>query len=186
MKPKFDYAVDQEAFYPASLSNSTNPFNPQLSQYYGIWQWFFSVHYLSLCAGYLTVEENLGISHLACEEKTAGWTFTTDDPFIVNWAVVNGTQFPVAQWGGPPVQIHTLAPIVTLVIGISFLAFAITVCIYEMCIRSPTIVPRFGAGLLAVNGSCWAGSKRTELTLADGFHLPGCFLGSNYADHLGV
>jgi hypothetical protein len=84
---------------------------------------FFSIHYLSLCGGYVGGTEDPDYYFLQCERKAGGWRFRTDDPYIVNFLSVDG-QFPVNST--VPLQTFTTAPAFgTLVIGITFSVFGV-------------------------------------------------------------
>ena len=89
----------------------------------GIHWWFFTVHYLSICGGYVGGTENREYGFLGCEQRAAGWRFRTDDPFIVNFLSIDGS-FPVDS--AAPFETFTTAPAFgTLAVGISFSVFSV-------------------------------------------------------------
>jgi len=80
--------------------------------------WFFTVHYLSICGGYVGGTEDPDYGFLKCERRAAGWRFRTDDPFIVNFLSFDG-RFPVNST--VPLETVTTAPAFgSLVVGIVF------------------------------------------------------------------
>jgi hypothetical protein len=126
---QYTYEINNDLLYPPA--NATTPPAP-----YGTGPWaketgddihwfFFTVHYLSLCGGYGAGEETENDVFLQCERKAAGWTFATNDPFIVNFLSVD-EQFPVNSTA--PFQSFTTAPAFgTLVIGIALSVFSVGV-----------------------------------------------------------
>jgi hypothetical protein len=80
--------------------------------------WFFTVHYLSICGGYVGGTKDPDYGFLKCERRAAGWRFRTDDPFIVNFLSFDG-RFPVNST--VPLETVTTAPAFgSLVVGIVF------------------------------------------------------------------
>jgi len=91
--------------------------------------WFFTVHYLSLCGGFVGGTEDPVNFYLECERKVAGWRFRTDDPFIVNFLSIDD-RFPVNST--VPLETFTTAPAFgTLAIGIAFSVLCTGVLVAE-------------------------------------------------------
>jgi hypothetical protein len=76
---------------------------------------FFTVNYLSICAGYAGGTEDEEDYIVDCQRKTPGFTFRTDDPYIVNFWNYNGT-YPV-QSDVPLSTFSTTPPFASLMIG---------------------------------------------------------------------
>ena len=56
---------------------------------------------------------------MECSPRRGGFTFKSDDPWIMDFMSENGTYFPV-EGGPPPETINTMGPFVTLVLGLVF------------------------------------------------------------------
>jgi len=92
-------------------------------------EWVFTVNYLSLCGGDLYGTEDEEYGTLACESKSPGWTFRSDDPYIINWLDYD-KKVPVVPNDGPVVVIHTREPFATLLAGFIFSVLATTTCLW--------------------------------------------------------
>jgi hypothetical protein len=91
--------------------------------------WFFTVHYLSICGGYVGGTEDPDYGFLKCERRAAGWRFRTDDPLIVNFLSFDG-RFPVNSTF--PLETVTTAPAFgSLVVGIVFSVFRVGISAEE-------------------------------------------------------
>ncbi|PMD60847.1 uncharacterized protein K444DRAFT_642763 [Hyaloscypha bicolor E] len=100
-----DYAIaaysydltDGVVYPPLNSTNSSIPYD--VGPYAGLigddthWR-FFTVHFLSICGGYVGGTEDPEYGFLKWERRAAGWRFRTDDPFIVNFLSFDG-RFPV-------------------------------------------------------------------------------------------
>jgi hypothetical protein len=110
---QFTYQITDGGIYPPP--NATTPWTPDdLGPWpeeveYDIHWWFFSIHYLSLCGGFVGGTEDPEYYTVQCERKAAGWRFRSDDPYIVNFLSVDG-QLPVNST--VPFQTFTTAPAV--------------------------------------------------------------------------
>ncbi|KAH6718889.1 hypothetical protein BKA61DRAFT_731415 [Leptodontidium sp. MPI-SDFR-AT-0119] len=148
----------------------------------GIHWWVFTVHYLSICAGYVGGSPTPLNVFLECESKPAGYTFRTDDPFILNFQR-NCTQFPVVSI--PLDVIHTDAPFVTLVLGIVFsiLALGLLVCQVFGMLRwvSPLAFLVLAAAFM-ITSSALVTSIASERKMWNGYsNWVSCFLGLAWA-----
>ncbi|KAG9246709.1 hypothetical protein BJ878DRAFT_478061 [Calycina marina] len=125
----------------------TNPsadlgINPFLAAYnYDIASFVFSVHFLSLCAGYtsLSHESKSKPTHtfLECTPKPFGWTFWTDDHWIGDFGMANGLR-PVsveAKEKENAEYIDTSASAVLLAIGLVAMLFGAGMMVLELNVR---------------------------------------------------
>jgi len=110
---------------------------------------------LSLCAGWAaTAAADNDFNSLDCITKPLGWTFRTDDPFIVNYGSANGS-YPVVTSGVKVEELSTQAPAVTLVLGLIFSSLAVVAFVYDLTIdslgkRRISIVPMISTALIVV------------------------------------
>jgi hypothetical protein len=131
--PQYSYALTDGVVYPPfNSTNSSIPYG--LGPYAGLinddihW-WFFTVHYLSICGGYLGGLENPDYGFLKCEQRAAGWRFRTDDPFIVNFLSFD-ERFPVNST--VPLETVATAPAFgSLAVGIVFSVFSVGILAAE-------------------------------------------------------
>ncbi|KAH8588990.1 hypothetical protein B0O99DRAFT_638124 [Bisporella sp. PMI_857] len=99
---------------------------------YPIQSFFFTVHYLSLCAGWIAGESgDVRYIQPECVSRPIGWDFGTNDPFIVNFAAENGS-YPVVSEGVEFGEVHTKGPAATLILGLVFSILAMVVYFYEL------------------------------------------------------
>ncbi|KAE9380073.1 hypothetical protein N431DRAFT_432380 [Stipitochalara longipes BDJ] len=122
----YTYEVNTNVVYQPANSTATDPYgNSPFAALLGddIHWWFFTVHYLSLCGGYVGGTEDPDYIFLQCEHKAAGWKFRTDDPFIINFMSVEGV-LPVNST--VPLETLSTAPAFgTLLVGIVFSVFSV-------------------------------------------------------------
>lgn len=102
--------------YHPNLSNgSPSPFGVG---YDTILAWTFNTHYLAICAGYMGSN---GASEVFeqkdCERRPLGWTFRSNDPFIVHWGETNGSR-PVNMTSVIKQGVKTAEPVGLLVAGL--------------------------------------------------------------------
>ncbi|KAH6683442.1 hypothetical protein B0J14DRAFT_647657 [Halenospora varia] len=89
----------------------------------GLHWWIVSVHYLSICIGYVGGSPTPIVVIDSCQSRPGGWEFKSDDPFIRDFQR-NGTLFPVEMFK----EVETLktAPsFVSLVLGVAFAILSI-------------------------------------------------------------
>ena len=120
---QYSYSINSTLLFPPTPPNSsifypiTSPVATQQELQDDIHWWVFSVHYLSICAGYVGGSATRLDVFLECKSKPAGFTFRTDDSFILNFQR-NGSQLPVLPI--PLEVLHTAPPFATLVLGIVY------------------------------------------------------------------
>ena len=145
-KSQYSYNLNSTAAFPPSTSNSslssssTSPVLTPQEITDGIHWWVFTVHYLSICAGYVGGSPTPLNVFLECKVKPLGYTFRTDDPFIVSFQR-NGSLFPVESI--PLDIIRTKAPCVMLVLGIVFLGLSLVLLglqWIDKCKKFPVLV----------------------------------------------
>lgn len=93
--------------------------------------------------------------HLECQSKRLGWTFRTDDPFIVNFGAQNGTR-PLASDDIELVKVETVTPVATLLVGLICSVLAFLILVADMCDagnRWDFDIPTGSAALLGVSCS---------------------------------
>jgi hypothetical protein len=149
---KYRYSGNYTIIYPPE----NQPVNPSFLAN-GLYEddfheWFFSVHYLSICAGYMGGTEDPEYIHLNCSTRPGSFTFATDDKFILDYQSV-GDLFPVV--GRDTFDTFNLRPpFVTLVIGIIFIVLSMVVLVYELCTRgrsrSLSLVPVGPSSIISV------------------------------------
>lgn len=102
--------------YDPNLNNgSPSPFG---AGYDTILAWAFDIHYLAICAGYMGSNGASEVSEQKdCERRPLGWTFRSDDPFIVHWGEINGSR-PVNMTGVIKQGVKTAEPVRLLVAGL--------------------------------------------------------------------
>ncbi|KAL5344293.1 hypothetical protein ACLOAV_010722 [Pseudogymnoascus australis] len=110
------YKVNSTVVYHPNLSNgSPSPFGVG---YDTILAWTFNTHYLAICAGYMGSN---GASEVFeqkdCERRPLGWTFRSNDPFIVHWGETNGSR-PVNMTSVIKQGVKTAEPVGLLVAGL--------------------------------------------------------------------
>lgn len=113
--------ADGVVYPPLNATNSTieygvGPYASLIGN--DIHWWFFTVHYLSLCGGYVGGTESPDYVFLQCERKAAGWRFRTDDPFIVHF--LSFDEKPPVNSTVSLETFTTAPPIGTLATGIAF------------------------------------------------------------------
>ncbi|KAG4410858.1 hypothetical protein IFR04_016003 [Cadophora malorum] len=143
---QYSYNLNSTAAFPPSTSNSslssssTSPVLTPQEITDGIHWWVFTAHYLSICAGYVGGSPIPLNVFLECKVKPLGYTFRTDDPFIVSFQR-NGSLFPVESI--PLDIIRTKAPCVMLVLGIVFLGLSLVLLglqWIDKCKKFPVLV----------------------------------------------
>jgi hypothetical protein len=127
---KYTYQGNATIIYPTG-NDTENPVAVAIAKYPDEFHyWFFEVHYLSICAGFLGGTEDAYYYHLNCSARTGGFTFRSDDEFILDYQSI-GDLFPVL----PAVASNSfnLGPSFTmLVIGIVLAAASVTVFVFEL------------------------------------------------------
>jgi len=116
----FEYDFNYTVLYPQQTNNSSmtsyEPTAFAAAYQSEILAFYFNVHYLSLCAGWMGTDgEEPMYVNLECAAKPLGWTFRTDDSFIVNYGAANGS-FPVVI-PNEIQELHTKIPASLLIIG---------------------------------------------------------------------
>lgn len=128
-------------------------------------EWFFSVHYLSICAGYMGGTEDPDYVHLDCSLRPGSFTFRSDDKFIIDYSSV-GDLFPVVP--RYDITSFNLRPsFAILVLGIAFTILSIAVVLYELFTRpqsgSLSLVSVRLASLISV---CLIGAAATLILIS--------------------
>lgn len=135
----FQYSYDGNLSYineaeNSSYINSTDPLIQALrSPTYPdeFHEWYFEVHYLSLCAGFMGGTEDAYYYQLNCSYRPGSFIFRTDDPFIVDYQAIGG-EYPV-EAGGPFESFDLRPPFACLVLGIVFSILSLGVVLCDIC-----------------------------------------------------
>lgn len=127
--PKYRYEGNYTVIYPPEDQgpNAVDLILPGYGDDFH--EWFFSVHYLSICAGYMGGTEDPDYVHLDCSLRPESFTFRSDDKFIIDYSSV-GDLFPVV----PRYNITSFnlrPPFAILVLGIAFTILGIAAVLYE-------------------------------------------------------
>jgi hypothetical protein len=116
-------------------------------------EWFFSVHYLSICAGYMGGTEDPDYVHLNCSLRSGSFTFRSDDKFIADYSSI-GDLYPVElryDIGSYDLR----PPFAMLVLGISFTILSLAAVLYDLFTRqqsrSLSLVPVGTVSLVSVS-----------------------------------
>ncbi|KAH8816998.1 hypothetical protein F5884DRAFT_778169 [Xylogone sp. PMI_703] len=94
-------------------------------------EWFFSVHYLSICAGFMGGTENPYYYGLNCSRRHGGFTFRTDDDFILSYQSI-GDLFPVEPYSNGVESFNLQAPFAMFVLGIAFIILSFALLVYQI------------------------------------------------------
>lgn len=118
--------------------------------------WFFEVHYLSICAGYLGGTEDPIYYHLNCSARTGGFTFRADDQFILDYQSISDS-FPVLP--NTVNRTFNMGPsFATLVVGIVLTIAGAGTLVLELCGFGHRwkFLDTLSAGLILVSPpGCW-------------------------------
>ncbi|KAH7403659.1 hypothetical protein BKA64DRAFT_641628 [Cadophora sp. MPI-SDFR-AT-0126] len=185
---QYTYNLNSTAAFPTSNSNSslnpasTSPILTPQEVTDGIHWWVFTVHYLSICAGYVGGSPTPVNVFLECEKKPAGYTFRTDDPFIVNFQR-EGSLVLVEPI--PLDVIDTKAPFLMLVLGMGFLVLGLGLLGLQWCGMVNTLLPLLfisPALIFMLTSSVLITSITSQRKMRNGYsNWVGSFLGLTWA-----
>ncbi|KAH8805244.1 hypothetical protein F5884DRAFT_443113 [Xylogone sp. PMI_703] len=146
------YPPTNTSIYPSSnFSELPNPVAQKIQGYGNdLHEWFFSVHYLAICAGYMGGSENPDYVNLDCWSRHGGFSFSTDDESILSYQSI-GDLFPVTPLSGDPDTFNLQPPFAMLVLGIAFTVLSLPVLVYEAFItNTPKRLGSLSVALLGI------------------------------------
>lgn len=118
-RQQFKYSINNTVVYsPPTVSCESWCESVFYDQYPDIHSFFFTVHYLSICSGFMGGSATAAYTLLECQNRKLGWTFHTHDPYIVNFGAANGSR-PVSMDDVKAVKIETATPAATMVVGLT-------------------------------------------------------------------
>jgi hypothetical protein len=127
---------------------------------------------LALCGGAEGGEATEFFKHLECQRKVVGWVFKTNDPFIMNFGVFNGTSL----YEDPPegdAEIDTMKPAITLIVGLVASVLALLSVLLDTLGADHGMAFDMSTGAAAMLGVCITSAhSETELIEIVG----GCFI----------